>query len=406
MNKRNHLRNLKIFGPVCCMGLMFVFNSCSSSLLDKEIVISNDLNIDRKSETVTIPYEAISTLVENKDIMNVCIKDVQTEKYLQTQALDYDGDGTYEELIFQIDIGAKSRKKYKVEKCNHKEHLYNTTKRTYARFAPERIDDLAWENDRVAFRIYGPTAQKLTESGKEGGTLSSGIDCWLKKVNYSIIDKWYANNTREPGYYHIDHGEGYDPYHVGSSRGCGGIGLWENNKLYTSKNFFKYKIIANGPIRTVIEAEYKPYGNGTKTVSEKKRITIDLGSNLSKYEVSLSSNSDINNYAIGLTLHDKTGIVSNNPSEGWFSYWEKIDNSELGTAIVTNSKCVNEYNDFRVNEEEKSHLFVFVHPENNKLIYYSGFGWKESHQFNSLEEWNKYLSNYVKRLNSPLKIRY
>ncbi|MFP3822536.1 DUF4861 family protein, partial [Bacillus sp. SIMBA_008] len=52
------------------------------------------------------------------------------------------------------------------------------THTTYARFVPERIDDFAWENERVAFRTYGPEAQRLVDEGKEGGTLSSGIDIW------------------------------------------------------------------------------------------------------------------------------------------------------------------------------------------------------------------------------------
>ena len=68
----------------------------------------------------------------------------------------------------------------------------------YSRIVPERIDDYAWENDKVAFRTYGPAAQKLVEQGKKGGIISSGIDCWLKKVNYPVINKWY-NDSEEKG---------------------------------------------------------------------------------------------------------------------------------------------------------------------------------------------------------------
>ena len=42
---------------------------------------------------------------------------------------------------------------------------------TYARFVPERSDDFAFENDKVAFRIYGPA---LKNSG-----VNNGIDCIL-----------------------------------------------------------------------------------------------------------------------------------------------------------------------------------------------------------------------------------
>lgn len=76
--------------------------------------------------------------------------------------------------------------------------------RTFARFVPERSDDFAWENDLIAFRAYGPALRE----GKE----NSGIDCWLKRVNYPIINKWYVQSEQGKSY-HKDHGEGCDNYH-------------------------------------------------------------------------------------------------------------------------------------------------------------------------------------------------
>lgn len=60
---------------------------------------------------------------------------------------------------------------------------------TYAptfRYCPDRDYDLAWENDLVAFRIYGK--QPNANSGL------SGIDVWHKKVSYPIVDKWYREH--------------------------------------------------------------------------------------------------------------------------------------------------------------------------------------------------------------------
>ncbi len=85
---------------------------------------------------------------------------------------------------------------------------------TYCRFVPERVDDFAWENDKIAFRAYGPALHDKAED--------SGFDCWLKRVDYPIINKWYKENAAGKSY-HKDYGEGYDPYKAGSSRGCGGV---------------------------------------------------------------------------------------------------------------------------------------------------------------------------------------
>ena len=100
---------------------------------------------------------------------------------------------------------------------------------TFCRLVPERKDDFAWENDKIAFRAYGPALRKSKEN--------SGIDCWLKRVNYPIINKWYKDSAAGKSY-HKDHGEGYDPYKVGDSRGCGGTALWLNGHMITS-NVFK-----------------------------------------------------------------------------------------------------------------------------------------------------------------------
>ena len=75
--------------------------------------------------------------------------------------------------------------------------------KTFCRFVPERMDDFAWESDRIAHRMYGPAL--ITGEG----TISSGVDVWVKSTRNMIINKWYKS-----GEYHADHGEGLDGYSV------------------------------------------------------------------------------------------------------------------------------------------------------------------------------------------------
>src|SRR5438046_7481420 len=71
-----------------------------------------------------------------------------------------------------------------------------TTPRAYVRYVPERVDDIAWENDRTAFRIYGPELETAAPP------LTAGIDAWGKRVRYPIINRWYGGKES----YHIDRG--------------------------------------------------------------------------------------------------------------------------------------------------------------------------------------------------------
>ncbi|MBF9254092.1 DUF4861 domain-containing protein [Pontibacter sp. 172403-2] len=373
----------------------------------KSFTVTNNLAIDRNAETVSVPVHEIEALVKEYGAENLLIRDEETDSLLVTQALDSDANGTVDEILFQTDIAAKAEKKFAITGAKDGAAKQPKSKlTTYSRFVPERTDDYTWENDRVAFRTYGPVAQKMAEEGKSGGTLTSGMDAWLKRVNYPIINKWYKGYKDDPYYYHKDRGEGYDPYHVGKSRGIGGIGVLEEDTLYVSKNFTKYKTIAEGPIRTVFELTYAPWQANGRTITEKKRISLDLGSNLTRFEEHLETNQPLPNVTIGITLHDKKGEVKAKPEQGWFRYWEPMDDSSLGTGIVLAPGVVEDYKDYRVDTEDQSHLYVITNPDNNTLTYYAGFGWEKSGQFKSKEAWDLYLADFAKRIATPLEVRF
>ena len=262
----------------------------------------------------------------------------------------------------------------------------------------------------MAFRTYGPEAERLVVAKQPGGTLTSGMDCWLKRVPYSIIDKWYAANVKEVGYYHIDHGEGYDPYHVGDSRGFAGIGVWDQDSLYVSRNFISYKTLANGPIRTLFELRYAPWQANGLTITEKKLLSIDLGSNLTRFEEHISADKPLLNVTIGTTLHAEPkgvrGEVKGEPRQGWFRYWEPMDDAFLGTGVVLAPGQVQSWKDRRTRAKEQSHLLVMATPQAGKLVYYAGFGWTKSGQFATAADWDQYLADYSKRLAAPLEVRF
>ena len=77
---------------------------------------------------------------------------------------------------------------------------------------PERKDDLAFENDRIGFRLYGPALQRTGERG-------FGHDVWIKRTPELILDELYRHDPMLS--FHLDYGKGLDCYGVGSTLGCG-----------------------------------------------------------------------------------------------------------------------------------------------------------------------------------------
>jgi hypothetical protein len=372
-----------------------VFFSCSNKN-DRVIVVNikNDLSVDRMFETVEVDVSHL-----NLDDKYLVVGSALKDEKITSQLVDNNLDGQMDVLLFQPQIPANVEKVFYIKYSNEPQ-LQET--HCYSRFVPERTDDYAWENNRVAFRTFGPTAQKMIEENIKGGTLTSGIDAWLKRVEYPIINKWYKKHLSGEASYHIDNGEGLDNFHVGKSRGIGGIAIKTKESYATSKNFIDWKTIANGPIRTSFELTYDNWEADGKIISEKKIISLDYGQNLSKFSIKLEG---VKTISTGITLHKKEGEITANLNSGWVSYWEPHDGSALGMGIVTNVKNVNGVDEHISNEKDKSNLFLELNRSDNRLFsYYAGFGWKKSGQFESKDQWNNYLEHFAQCLESPLQV--
>ncbi len=354
------------------------------------LTVKNTLDIDRAFETVEVDITDIELKGQSLEVINS-----ETDEVLVSQIVD-------NAILFQPKISANSEATFKINLIQSEEQPDSTLIRCYSRFVPERTDDYAWENNRVAFRTFGPVAQQMKEDGVKGGTLTSGMDAWLKRVEYPIINKWYAKDAIEKGAYHKDTGEGLDNFHVGVSRGVGGIAVKTDSTYAVSKNFINYKTITNGPIRTSFILEYANWTANEKEIREKKHIMLDYGQNLSRHIVDIKGTDKV---SVGLTLHKNDGEVTTNTAEGWMSYWEPFDDSELGQGVVhANPQSIIGFDNYVTDKKDESNLYVQSNVS-GVIDYYAGFGWKKSGQFETKDDWNNYLSRFSKCLNHPLEVK-
>jgi hypothetical protein len=362
--------------------------------------VQNTLEFDR-TEVVGITSKKLTGLLGKIALQDIRIKKNGSSDFFPLQWMDYDGDGKLDELLFKPEVKAKSVSRYTLL-VDGRIAEPQSALTTYSRFVPERTDDYAWENDKVAFRTYGPDAQMRIEKNVPGGTLSSGIDIWLKRTSAPVINKWYKGYLTDQMFYHNDHGEGYDPYHVGASRGTGGTGVWEKDTLLVSRNFITYKTIAIGPLRTVFELTYAPYSSFK--VKEIKRISLDLGSNFSKFEVSYVADQPLPNYTIGITLHEKRGNFNIDTTLGVFIHHEEIDRVYVGEALIFDPASVTGAFAHKPNQRDQSNLLVLTNPT-GKINYYAGFAWAKSGQVNSPGDWEKMVHKQSVVLMNPLKVK-
>ncbi len=245
------------------------------------VSVSHDLPIARPSETITVAWPEVNRALPGAMIQRIAVKDaagrVLPHQVTNIAPLVKDPKkvgAAYGELIFQYSFAPGEKKaSFTVEKLETLAPVFPS--QVSARYVQERLDDFAWENDKIAHRTYGLAlgAPAAPGSGKEV-LVTSGIDIWFKRVPYPIVDRWY---NKGHDHYHVDQGEGMDMYNVGKSRGAGGTGVWDGKTLYTSHNYASWKVLANGPIRAIFELSYDSWDAGGVKVSEVKRFTVDAG---------------------------------------------------------------------------------------------------------------------------------
>lgn len=258
------------------------------------------------------------------------------------------------------------------------------------RFCPDRDYDIAWENDLVAFRVYG--LQPTADAGL------SGVDCWHKRVSYPITDKWYKAHL-EGISYHVDHGEGCDKYHVGKTRGCGGLGIWKDNKILRSGLYESWEVISNTATTLKFRLEYSWNIDG-KEIKESRIISLENGSQLYEAESQFTINAKpVRNLEMAIGLSTQNGIakVSFNEKEGWMYAWHTLgkDAGMIGTGAIVEVKQLEKMLEQKSEEKDDSHVIAIVKTDSNgKVKYKSGFAWDKAGKITSSKEWEDYLSKF------------
>jgi rhamnogalacturonyl hydrolase YesR len=273
--------------------------------------------------------------------------------------------------------------------------------RAHARLVPERKDDLAWENDKVAFRVYGPALR----SGPE----DSGIDIWCKRVSRPVIDKWYADELKRGISYHEDHGEGLDAYKVGDARGCGGLGLWIDGKLVISDTYLSAEIIWTGPEVAEFHTVYRyPVKLEGKPLLEYRVTRLRLGERLCDITSTFSNqpNQRFRNLkrgakiphevAIGLNAQDKGAAITLDAEKGMIAIHEPLAGSGLGTGVLVDPATVVRTTRLPAADKDGKHeqALVIIRPDDQgRVSYRSGFAWGADGEITTQAAWLDYLKS-------------
>lgn len=298
----------------------------------------------------------------------------------------------------------------------------------FGRLFPERKDDLAWENDRGAYRAYGPALQK-------SGEQAFGIDVWVKNTPELVVEERYSTNKsgwelgqklKQEGRkaeadsvnlatsFHLDHGRGYDPYQVGPTLGCGTPALMVADSLVMPYCFTDYKILDNGPLRFTVEFTYEPKTiNGNQQVVEHRRISLDKGSNFNRATVWYDGLKRPTDVAAGVVIHEapnnhvvigKDHVQYNDPTDKLM-----VNNSEVYVAaLFPDSDVTTTMLPMRKPTAGAVGHAVGVRramTEGQAFTYYFGAAWSR-YDVRTQREWQLRIDETLFNLRHPLEISF
>jgi hypothetical protein len=368
------------------IGLLLLFPGLYGPVMAQTkatFTVNNPSIVERTNVVVPLSWSSVVAKYPKIDTASFKVINSATNKEVPFQ-LESGGHTVVQNLLVQVSLKAKGSMKLFVVPGTPAAAI----KKTYGRYVPERYDDFAWENDKVAFRMYG----KALEGRKDN---AYGTDVWVKRTSKLVINEWYKS-----GDYHTDHGDGMDYYSVGFTLGAGDIAPFVKDSVVFSKNYHYWKMLDNGPLRTTFELGYDAWDVAGKPVKVTKTISLDAGSHMNKVSAVYSYTGDELPVVVGIVKRKEQGTILMDEQQGILGYWEPQHGPDGTTGvatIVTGEKLSM--------DTDKKHLLTHTVAKNNQtVVYYNGSAWSKGNEITTAKAWFNYLNNFKQQLEQPLTV--
>ena len=325
-------------------------------------------------------------------------------------------------LLVDASVRPCGTAEFSVEKGTPRQPKKYVTGRQY----PERVDDIAWENDRTAYRIYGPALQRNKER-------AFGVDVWVKNTPDLEVEKRYvtelsnhsaiealkkegktqeALDLEEATTYHFDHGYGLDCYKVGPTLGGGAPALMDNGELVLPYCYRDYQILDNGPLRFTVRVDYNPASIGKdKNIVEHRIISLDKGSNYNRCTVWYDGLTEKRDLAAGIVVHPEDTETMHLASN-MALYADPTDNPTKQNFQIFVGLLFPEgidYTRYLYTEQDRQNgnaghvIGVKSYTPGTRFTYYFGSAWSKN-DVRTMDEWKLRSEQTLDALQTPMKV--
>lgn len=403
---------MKTFSAICLALLAGGLSALAQGQEKKiEVIVENPWNAEKVDEPVVID---LSSLGAGFTVKSATVFDGTNE--IPSQLDDMNGDTRADELAFVINLPASGKKTLNVTLSSLKsdktyparvyaEMLFRTSKKNkyakgYAIYADGASDTYnvqhhhgaAFESELVAYRIYFNEKQTTDLYGK----FHKGLE--LEESQF------YPTGEQ------LKRGFGDDVIKVNSSCGAGTLRGWDGTQSTLIKPVAVrgQRILASGPVRTIVDAEVKGWQYQNKELNMINRYTLYAGHRDAQVDVLFDAPLDKEVFCTGvqnITGHadmfsDHNGLVAS-----WGTDWPvndtvKYKKETVGLATYIPKKYV-----VKETSDKENFLYTISAPGKSSFRYYTSFtSCKETFGYSDKEKWFAYVQEWKKALEQPVKI--
>jgi unsaturated chondroitin disaccharide hydrolase len=235
-----------------------------------KLSITNPTHLARPQENIVVKvadlkriapdFKAATVIVTTSDAATLD-EDARTLETLElpSQADDLDGDGKLDEIAFQIPLTANQTRIVTIaygDAATLQRLRNDYPQRTFAKFAT-KYEGLGWESELNAWRLYFDARNAIDLYGKRRPGLQLEI-------------------FGAPEYdYHEESPYGRDIYKIGDALGIGAVGALVDGKVIKVAEVAerRQRVISAGPVRSIVELDYKGWKVGSRAIDLTSRMT-------------------------------------------------------------------------------------------------------------------------------------
>lgn len=422
---------------------VFLLTSCQNK---KSITVQNTTSMNRPQEVLVLSRDTIEKYYPCSDTTLLPVIKIG-DSYVPQQIDDTNLDGKWDELAFMLNMKPnekvslslsyitsseypkfedKTRVRLAVKKKNitkenddHDGNYEEVTDYEAIKYDQPfnviaQAESVTCENDKICFRNY--------------------FDCRNEKDLFGkIIPDLMVDKIGLPsmGSYHKLSYWGMDALHGGSSLGCGGLAMLENDSLVrlgcTEK--YHYNKICEGPVRAMFVLTYGGWHVNGQDLAAKERISITPGKYWFKSTVTVSGFKGEKQLAVGMANHNlKNDPFTFDASDSYKAHGtldkQSLNNDTLGMAILMKKDKVTKIGrtpdtdyfaagdraipskQFSQAVNSSCYMAQSIKADVPSNHYFFAVWGLEDSRWNSLKNFKDYISQEAYKIENPLIIKF